>query len=210
MYKYELEVPRRYYKCYGVQHFRTGCRKHTMIRAERLEGLVWGEVKKVLENPSLIVAGIESLDIQEDGGLEKQIAGAERDLQKVQFEEDRVIRLYVTEKITEGQMDRQRKFITERLETLRKGLDDLRARETAAVEKQALGEHVVEWANRVGGRLDDLADEERREVLRLLLDEVTIDGDNKVRLTLGIPTEELESIDSPVSDSHYRTRPPTR
>ena len=54
-----------------MQHFRTGCRKHTMIRAERLEGLVWGEVKKVLESPGLIVAGIESLDTQEDGGLEK-------------------------------------------------------------------------------------------------------------------------------------------
>ena len=206
VYKYEMDVPRRYYKCYGVQHFRTGCRKHTMIRAERLEGLVWGEVKKVLESPGLIVAGIESLDTQEDGGLENQIAGAERELQRVQFEEDRVIRLYVTEKITEEQMDRQRKFITERLETLRKGLDDLRAREMAAVEKQALGEHVVEWANRVGGRLDDLPNEERREVLRLLLDEVTIDGENNVNLTLGIPTEELESIETPVTDSQNRTR----
>ena len=51
VYKYDLETPRRYYKCYGVQHFRTGCREHTMIRAERLEGLIWGEVKKVMENP---------------------------------------------------------------------------------------------------------------------------------------------------------------
>ena len=42
VYKYELETPRRYYKCYGVQHFRTECREHTMIRAERLEGLIWG------------------------------------------------------------------------------------------------------------------------------------------------------------------------
>jgi site-specific DNA recombinase len=210
VYKYEMEIPRRYYKCYGVQHFRTGCRKHTMIRAERLEGLVWGEVKKVLENPDLIVAGIEALDSKEDGGLEKQVARAERELQKVQFEEDRVIRLYVTEKITEEQMDRQRKFITERLETVRTRLDDLRARETAAMEQRSLGEHVIEWAKRVGGRLDDLPDEERREVLRLLLDEVTIDGENNVSLTLGIPTEELASIGTPVSACRSRTlRPPS-
>ena len=107
VYKYELETPRRYYKCYGVQHFRTGCREHTMIRAERLEGLVWGEVKKVMENPDIIVAGIESLDSQEGEGLDEQIAGTERELQKVQFEEDRAIRLYVSEKITEEQLDRQ-------------------------------------------------------------------------------------------------------
>ena len=67
------------------------------------------------------------------------------------------------------------------------------------MEKRSLGEHVVEWASRVGGRLDDLPDEERREVLRLLLDEVTIDGENNVSLTLGIPTEELASIGTPVS-----------
>ena len=210
VYKYEMKTPRRYYKCYGVQHFRTGCRKHTMIRAERLEGLVWGEVKRVMENPDLIVAGIESVDSREDEGLEKQIARAERELQKVQFEEDRAIRLFVTEKITEEQLDRQRKFITERLESLRARLADCRARETAAMEKRVLGEQVVEWATTIGDSLDDLPDVERREVLRLLLDEVTIDGENNVNLTLAIPTEELESIGSPVSGSRCRTRPRSR
>ena len=206
----KLETPRRYYKCYGVQHFRTGCREHTMIRAERLEGLIWGEVKKVMENPDIIVAGIESLESQEGEGLDKQIDRTERELQKVQFEEDRAIRLYVSEKITEEQLDRQRKFITERLETLRARLADYRAKETAAIEKRALGEHVVEWANRVGDGLDDLPQEKRREVLRLLLDEVTIDGENNVNLTLAVPTEELVSIGSPVSDSRCRTRPRSR
>ena len=199
VYKYEMEIPRRYYKCYGVQHFRTGCREHTMIRAERLEGLVWGEVKRVLENPDLILSGIESLDSEEDGGLEKQIARTEHELQKVQYEEDRAIRLYVSGKITEEQLDRQRKFITERLEAIRAKLADYRARETAEVEKRVLAEHVVEWARGVGNGLDDLPDEERREVLRLLLDEVTIDGENNVNLTLGIPTEDLVSIGTPTS-----------
>ena len=110
-----------------------------MIRAERLEGLVWGQVKRVMENPDLIVTGIESLDSQEGEGLDEQIARAERELQKVQFEEDRAIRLYVSEKITEEQLDRQRKFITERLETLRARLADYRSKEAASIEKRALG-----------------------------------------------------------------------
>ena len=78
------------------------------------------------------------------------------------------------------------------------------------MEKRALGEHVVEWANRVGDGLDDLPQEKRRDVLRLLLDEVTIDGENNVNFTLAVPTEELVSIGSPVSDSHCRTRPRSR
>ena len=79
------------------------------------------------------------------------------------MEEDRAVRLYASRKITEAQLDHQRKFITERLESLR--------------EKLVLMENVVGWARRIGFGLDDLPDEQRREVLRLLLDEVTIDGE---------------------------------
>ncbi len=205
-YIYDLDTPRRYYRCYGMENEGVQCRERPNIRAERLEGLVWSEVKKVLENPGVIVAGIEAMDSRADNGeLIEEIAIAERELQKVQMEEDRAIRLYVSGKITEKQLDRQRRFITERLETLRLKLDDYRAREMAEAEKRALGEHIVEWAHRVGGRLDDLGDEERREVLRLLLDGATIDGSNNVDLTLAIPTEDVVSI------AKQETRPrPTR
>ena len=170
-----------------------------MIRAERLEGLVWNEVKRVLENPGLIVAGIEALDDREDGGLAEEIASAERDLQKVQMEEERVIRLFVSGRITEDQMDHQRKYITERLETLRARLEDYKDRETAETEKRVIMENLVQWAGEYGHGLDDLPNEKRREVLRLLLDGVTIDGENKVNLTLAIPTEQFVPIETPIS-----------
>ena len=152
----------------------------------------------MLENPGVIVGGIEAMDSRADNGeLVEEIAIAERELHKVQMEEDRAIRLYVSGKITEKQLDRQRKFITERLESLRLTLDGYRAREMAEAEKRALGEHIVEWAHRVGGRMDDLSDKERREVLRLILDGATIDGSNNVEMTLAIPTEEVVSIAEP-------------
>ena len=108
----------------------------------------------MLENPGLIVAGIEALNAQANGGgLAEEIVSAERDLQKVQMEEDRAIRLYVSGKITEKQLDHQRRFITERLEALRKVLDDHRARESAEAEKRMVMEHVVEWARQASGVL---------------------------------------------------------
>ena len=197
-YRYELDPPHRYYRCYGKLNIGVKCREHGYIRAERLEELVWGQVKKMLENPDLIVAGLEALDSQADaGGLDEEIARTERDLQKVQLEEDRAIRLYVSGKITEAQLDHQRRFITERLETLRDNLNDYRARESAQVLRREQAERVVEWARRIGGGLDDLPQEERREVLRLLLDGATIDRDNRVSLTLAIPTEDFLSIAGP-------------
>ncbi len=198
LYRYDLEHPRRYYNCYGMLNEGMRCRERPFIRAERLEGLVWGEIKKVLENPDLIVAGIEAMDARADeGGLADEIAEAERDLRKVQAEEDRAIRLYVSGKITEKQLDHQRRFITERLEMLRARLDDSRGRESAESEKRRVMEHVVEWARRAGDRLDGLSDEGRREVLQLLLDGVTVDRGNSVNLTLAIPTEDVVSITRP-------------
>ena len=197
-YQYEVDPPRRYYRCYGMERVGVSCRERPYIRAERLEGLVWGEVKKVLENPGVIVAGIEAMDSQADNGeLVEEIAMAERELHKVQMEEDRAIRLYVSGKITEKQLDRQRKFITERLETLRLKLDDYRAREAAETEKRQVAEHVVEWARQAGARLDGLSDKGRREVLELLLDGATIDQSNNVDLTLAIPIEDVVSIAEP-------------
>ena len=138
------------------------------------------------------------------------MAEAEREVEKVQLEEDRAIRLYVSGKITEAQLDHQRKFITERLESARRRLDDYRARESAQAGRLELAEKVLEWAERIGDELDDLPQEQRREVLRLLLEEVTINRENNLNFTLAIPSEDLESIAPPVSNSRCRIRPLTR
>ena len=201
-YRYDLPTPRRYYKCNGMQSLRLRCRERHYIRAERLEEPIWSEVKRVLQNPDLIVAGIDTLDSQEGGGLEEEIAQAERDLRSIQMEEDRAIRLFVSGKITEPQLDHQRRFITERLESARAKLDDYRAREASGTEKRRLMETVLTWARNVGQGLDELTDEQRKEILQMVVEEVVIDRDNNVDITLAIPIDDDSSDpDSPEPDS---------
>ena len=107
-------------------------------------------MKRVIQNPDLIVACIDTLDSQESGGLEEEIAQAERDLRSIQMEEDRAVRLFVSGKITEAQLDLQRKFITERLESARARLDDYRAREASGAEKRRHdGGLSLAWARNV-------------------------------------------------------------
>ena len=158
----------------------------------------------------LLIAGIDALDTSEDGEMAKQVARTERDLENIQLEEDRAIRLFVSGKITEEQLDHQRKFITERLENLRANLDDYRARESAEVERRVLMEYVLEWAEKVAEGLDDPPSGERRDVLQTLLDRVMIDRDNNVVITLGIPTDDLVAIGNPEPDFRCRTRPRSR
>ena len=169
-YRYDFTTRKRYYKCNGMQSLRLKCRAQHYIRAERLEEPVWNEVKRVIQNPDLIVAGIDALDSQEDGGLEEDIAQAERDLRSIQMEEDRAIRLFVSGKITESQLDHRRRFITERLENARASLDDYRAREAGGTEKRLMMEAVVAWAREVGKGLDDLTDEQRKEILQMVVE----------------------------------------
>ena len=144
----------------------------------------------------MIVAGIESLDAQDSGALDEEISKAERQLRSVQMEEDRAIRLYLSGKITEAQLDHQRKFITERLELHRKQLDDLQARAASGAEKRATMEAVLAWAGEVGDGLDDMTPEQRKAVLQLVLDDAIIDKHNQVRINLAIPVEVPVSIAS--------------
>ena len=134
-YRYDLETPHRHYQCYGMLRERLRCRERPLIKADQLEELVWGEVKRMIRNPELIAAGIEALDTRDEDGLDRRIARAEADLRKVQTEEERAIRLFVSGKITEDQLDQQRRFILERLEAARARLDDLRAREVAGLRE---------------------------------------------------------------------------
>ena len=53
LYKYELDPPRRYYRCYGYQQLRLKCRQKPMVRAERLEGLVWARSRGCWRTPTL-------------------------------------------------------------------------------------------------------------------------------------------------------------
>ena len=198
-YSYDYRSPQRHYHCYGMQREHLRCRELPYIRADRLEELVWSEVKKVIQNPDLIREGIESLDTQEDGGLAKRSAGAERELRRVQKEEERAIGLRVSGKITEDQFDHQSKLVHERLEAARAKLDDYRAQESLTTKNRILMENIVDWTAKIGKGLDNLSSEERREVLRLIVDQIVIDRDNRVSITLDIPTEDLVSFEKEAS-----------
>ena len=188
-YSYDLPTPRRYYKCNGMQSMRLRCREKPYIPAEQLEETIWSEVKRVIQNPHLIVAGIDILDSQEGGGLQADIAQAERDLRNIQMEEDRAVRLFVSGKITEAQLDLQRKFITERLESARAKLDDYRVQEASGAEKRRLMKYVLAWAKKVGKGVDKLTDEERKGILQKIVEEVVIDRNDYVKITLAIPVD---------------------
>ena len=195
VYHYELEPPHRFYRCYGINRGLYGCREYPIIRADKLEGLVWKEVSRVAQTPELIIADISAARGSDGGLLKEQVEQAERELGQVQGEDDRAIRLHVSGKIRETQLDRQRKFILEKSQKLQAKLEECRSLEAAAAQAEGLRRTVLQWSESVRGSLQAPTLEERREILLHLLDKVTIDGEDKVSITLSTPTEKLVAIE---------------
>ncbi len=198
VYVPDRETTIQYYLYYGMYNDGLKCREHSYIRADQLEEVVVTEVKRMFQNPDLILAGLKSMD-SEDDGLAKQLARAEKDLKKVEVEDSRAVGLYVSGKITERELDHQRKLIKERRDTAQAKVEDYRAQASMKAEKKALADNIVRWVEKIGGGIDNLPQEDLREVLRLVVDEIVIDRDNRVTITMGIPTDGLISIDKEAS-----------
>ena len=127
----------------------------------------------------------------------------------MQVEDSRAVGLYVSGKITERELDHQRKFINERMETAHARAEDYRAQASMKAEKKALAGNIVRWVEKIGEGIDNLPPEDLREVLRLVVDKIVIDRDNHVTITMGIPTDGLMSIDKEASPSPFAGRPST-
>ena len=185
----------KYYACNGATLYGLRCRPKPYIRADRLERIVWGEVADSLADPDSFVDTLLSMnDTDSASAPAEEIGRAEVDLRKITAEEDRIIRLYAMDKLTETQLDRQRRFITERREAAEERLAGLRAQFQTVQDRDIGLDSVREWVGRIGDRLADLDDEGRREVLRLVLEDVIVGGDDTLRLNFVLPVDEPFSV----------------
>ena len=204
-YVYEIDPPRRYYRCYGMQQRLTNCREPKFIRAELLEDLIWDEVAGVLRQPERITSSLGTLTAENGSELIKEIAAAELKVKESQEEDDRAITLFVTGRIDQDQLDRQREVIAVKLQHRTKRLEALRGREAMAESSACLSDDIDLWAKKVSQGLEKLTFGQRKEILEQLVEGATIDGDNKVTITLAIPGE-LVVAEQQATNSRGRLR----
>ena len=114
-------------------------------------------------------------------------------------ERNAAITLFVSGRITEAQLDNQRKFITERLENVRTKLDDYRAWAASGAEKLRLKEAVFAWARDVGQGQDESTPEQRKEILQMVVEEVIVHRNDNLVITLAIPIEREPTTEDSVS-----------
>ena len=202
----------RYYLCPHHDPVRAGgedrrCTERR-IRADELDTFVFDQVRALLAQPELLAAGEAAVAAQapvpDDELLSTQLARLERRAQAAQAERRRLADLYQAGVIEADELARR----AAELEARRRHLDDERQ---ALVTQRAkltahnrLNQRIEAFAGRALAGLDRLDFTGRQQLLRLMLEDVRIQG-WQVELRLRIPLDETPPDDTTTPAPPLRT-----
>jgi site-specific DNA recombinase len=183
-----------YYRCIGSDNYRhVGGRVcHSRpIRADELDGLVWAEVRRLLENPELVREEIDrrlrAPRTQHPAARRRD--ALERDHSRAERAIARLIEAYQEQLISLDELRGRMPALRTRQSTLRAQLDTLDAELQDAETYLKLADSLEGFLTRLADGLDQLSLEEQQRVLRLVIREVLIGGDDDtITIRHSIPT----------------------
>lgn len=180
-----------YYRCLGSDAYRHAGKAvcdHKPIRQDLLDHIVWSEILRLLEDPTLIQAELNRrLEAARDSSPAKRRQEAlSRELVRLRKSMERLLTAYQEELLS--------------LDELRRRIPDLRQREQAlAAELQSVGDQVADRAThlrlaetlsvfleRLRTNAQTLDVQERQRIMRLLLKEVVV-GQDSITIRHSIP-----------------------
>ena len=183
-----------YYRCIGQDNWRhVGGRvcQSRPIRADELEPLVWGEVRRLLEDPALVRAEIDRRlqALRTEHPAARRRESLERDLTRAAGAIERLIEAYQEQLLSLDELRARMPALRKRQTTLSAQLDALDAELHDAETYLKLADTLEGFLTRLGDGLDQLNPEEQQRILRLVVREVLIGGDeDKITIRHSIPT----------------------
>ncbi len=183
-----------YYRCIGSDNYRhVGGRVcHSRpIRADELDGLVWGEVRRLLEDPALVRAEIDRrlTAVRTEHPAARRREALERDLTRAAGAIERLIEAYQEQLLSLEELRARMPALRKRHSTVQAQLDALDAELHDAETYLKLADTLEGFLGRLNDGLDQLTLDEQQRVLRLVVREVLVGGnDDKITIRHSIPT----------------------
>ena len=206
----------RYYLCPHRDPWRAGGAEHRCperrVRADELDAFVFEQVRQLLTRPDLITAAetavADHTPATDDDLLATQLARLQRRLDTARTERGRVADLYQAGVIDNGEMRRRSSEIDARARRLEHEHQTLIARQSELAADNRLQLAITNFAQRALHGIDSLDFHGRQQLLRLVLDDVRIQGWN-VELRLRIPLDDTAPADTtaPAFRTDKRRRP---
>ena len=128
-----------------------------------------------------------------------QLSTHPRKIERILDEENRakkfVIRSSSLGKLSDEELDEQLEIIRERVPQNEEILSDLLEQENMLMMEENQRERIKVYLSSIDQVLDNLTDEQRKELTENLYTRITIDGQNRLTLTVALPGDPSTAID---------------
>jgi site-specific DNA recombinase len=181
-----------YYRCKGKQPEDQQKRKRCssrMVRTDELDQLVWGVIAKLLEEPEVvkgIFKQVRQAELEGDGPLQERMKGTEQLIERSRAQIQRLIDAYAAGVIELGELRERREGLEARIDHLRCEMAELKEQQRKRIEEGEVLESLEAFRRAVGEGLEELKPMERQQLVRLLIEEVEVKG-NDVQIKHIIP-----------------------
>lgn len=210
----------RRYRC--VHMTETGRKAHHSVSADAVEEAIWGKICETLADPGVVLSEVKKLSDKSSAqatALLADIDQAERGLEAVGSEADRLLDLYLKDKVDEARYTAKSDELATRKRALEDRVMELTARRDAALAHRLPLEGVEEACQRVARGTSQMTLDERRDVVRTFClsiyttrEEATIEADLsafKSRVALD-EDGDIENTTGPRYGAPPRGRPRSR
>ena len=178
-----VEHAYRYYLCSGQHSYDKPCRPSERVNAQAMEEAVLGMLADTFSDPDKVLQAVaaDAKRRQEDHHHDDEIAAMlKRNLEGAEEERGRYIELYGRKKITEADLDRRLGVLDDNVAKWCEELQriDERERQQAVVEEIAAKAGLI--AAQIEGIMTEMSLEERKALVRRLVERVWLDRHNEL------------------------------
>ena len=206
----------RYYYCRNHDPIRAGgqdrrCPERN-IRADALDKFVFDQIRTVLTQPDLLIAGEQAVAVTtpmpDDELLAAELARLDRKIDAAEAERRRLIDVYQAGLVELPDLQRRAAEVAARLHDLRKKQADLAEERSTLARDNKLRSRVHDFTGRIRGIINQLDDIQKQHLARLLIEEVRVTGWH-VEIRLRIPLDPPPQPNRPTPDPTTPPNPPT-
>lgn len=178
---------RSYYYC-----FRQVKKKCTLpfVRVDRIDSLVWSKVKEILENPSLLMRVIKEREEKGEGrkvSLAARLKELDGEIGKCEQEKENILRAFRKGILDDIELASQIEDIRNQERALRQQQEEIKLQIIGQKRVKERLNHLSSLVSGMQERLAHLGFEEKRELVRTLVDRVTIYESGKIELRVVVP-----------------------
>ena len=197
-----------YYYCAGHDVL---CARRTVgrcpqrnLRADELDDLVWGEVRRHLEHPALIREGYARLQAQvaspQDDGLADDLRALQKQLTELDREEHRLLDAYQAGLVDLDQLRQRQERLRQRRTHVTGSIEVLHTERKTAQQQAQLQADLETFVDTIRGPLATLDFDARQQLVRTVLERVMVeDGRVDIHFAIPLPDPPPDTTNPPVS-----------